>query len=77
VKKGSACFEGHGSTTTGSTLHQCFKYFKDGQERKVAGDLQPFSIFESTYSVSKDLKRTPSPMRTKDQLMILTLIRWR
>lgn len=46
----------HDNWVVPSTLHQCFKYFKDGQERKVAGDLQPFSIFESYYDYAQDFR---------------------
>lgn len=48
---------GPGFTTTmhvvPSTLHQCFKYKVDGDQKKIVGDLKPFSVKESHYAAAK------------------------
>lgn len=36
-----------------STLHQCFKYKVDGDQKKIVGDLKPFSVKESHYAAAK------------------------
>lgn len=29
-----------------STMHQCMKYLKDGEEFRISGDIQPFAVHE-------------------------------
>ncbi|XP_028547560.1 uncharacterized protein LOC114578513, partial [Dendrobium catenatum] len=49
-----------------STLHQCMKYLKDGEEFRISGDIQPFAVHEATiyedakYFIPKKLKPSSS-----------------
>ncbi|GAA0154131.1 hypothetical protein LIER_37805 [Lithospermum erythrorhizon] len=36
-----------------STLHQCFKYYKDGAKRTIKADKKPFTIEEAHFSDAK------------------------
>ena len=36
-----------------STYHQCFKYFQDGQVKKIVADHKPFTIAESHFADAK------------------------
>ena len=36
-----------------STYHQCFKYFQDGQVKKIVADHKPFTIAESHFTDAK------------------------
>ncbi len=33
-----------------STLHQCMKYTRDGEEKRIDGDIKPFAVHEIGYS---------------------------
>lgn len=47
-----------------STLHQCFKYKVDGNQRKIVGDLKPFSVKESHYAAAKSFVDSEGPTST-------------
>ena len=43
----------HENMVVPSTLHQCFKYYKNGEVRKVLADTNPFNEAESHYVDAK------------------------
>ena len=48
--------EDHGCTKNSvvpSTLHQCLKYVKDGQQYQVGGEIKPFGIHEIKHCDAK------------------------
>jgi hypothetical protein len=45
-----------------STAHQCFKYCKDGIQRRVAADMKPFAVTE-TYFAQGIMTNTPMKSR--------------
>ena len=36
-----------------STVHQCFKYYQDGEQKRIIADTKPFAITESFYADSQ------------------------
>jgi len=43
----------HENGIISSTLHQCFKYCRDGQVRKIMADTDPFTIAEAHFADAK------------------------
>jgi hypothetical protein len=43
----------HRNGVVPSTLHQCLKYIEDGVEKRIIGDLKPFTYKEAHYSDAK------------------------
>ena len=43
----------HENHVVPSTLHQCIKYVKDGNQRRIDGDVQPFAVHEAELQDAK------------------------
>lgn len=48
----------HQNWVVPSTLHQCLKYIQDGEEKRIVGDLNPFTYKEAHYSDAKFFLKT-------------------
>ena len=51
----------HQNWVVPSTLHQCLKYIQDGVEKRIIGDLKPFSYKEAHYSDAKFFLKDMEP----------------
>ena len=57
-----------------STLHQCFKYYRNGEVKTVVADDKPFTVAEAHYANAKfylkdaPIKGAQSTPDTKQQL---------
>ena len=58
---GRPCFHKHG--VMASTLHQCLKYYRNG-EKKINGDVKPFTKAESHFADAKFFKEGVAPKET-------------
>ncbi|GAA0170942.1 hypothetical protein LIER_25093 [Lithospermum erythrorhizon] len=47
----------HSSNAVSSTLHQCLKYYKDGMEKTVQADENPFAVEEFHFADAKYYKK--------------------
>ena len=47
-----------------STLHQCLKYYRDG-EKKINGDVKPFTKAESHFADVRFFEEGVAPKETK------------
>ena len=58
----------HRNGVVPSTLHQCLKYIEDGIEKRIIGDLKPFTYKEAHYSNAKFFlnEREPSKIYLKE-----------
>ena len=63
----------HQNGVVSSTLHQCFKYYRNGEVKTVVADAKPFTMAEAHYANAKfylkdaPLKNAQSAFDTKQQ----------
>lgn len=50
----------HQHKIVASTVHQCFKFYQDGQLRRIDADLRPFATTESFYSDAQYYELAPN-----------------
>ena len=50
----------HQNHVVPSTLHQCVKYIKEGKQKRIDGDIQPFAVHEAAIEEAKRPAKPPN-----------------